>query len=242
MNQISLTTKLALNEFQASCYSHHRSQSALTYSLAQPLAQVEGPHSGETCSLRRAPLRLGEGSKRRAGAHAGSRLGEAPLAWARCSLAQNVELGDLSHRNPRRAPCLSRLGETDPLGRDLQVSPLVHLKQPCFPSQPNIQSVFTHRIERLNHTSSNQLKHRPKRLETKNSNFPYLEKLSEDLYFVTTSTAAPRMHFRAVVRVEQNQTSGLAKVLTTDHEKVTKRELARTRKSLTWSNGTSWLT
>jgi len=29
MNQFSLTTRLALNEFQASCYSHHRSQSAL---------------------------------------------------------------------------------------------------------------------------------------------------------------------------------------------------------------------
>jgi len=29
MNQISLTTRLALNEFQASCYSHHKSQSAL---------------------------------------------------------------------------------------------------------------------------------------------------------------------------------------------------------------------
>jgi len=29
MNQISLTTRLALNEFRASCYSHHRSQSAL---------------------------------------------------------------------------------------------------------------------------------------------------------------------------------------------------------------------
>ena len=29
MNQFSLTTKLALNEFQASCYSHHKSQSAL---------------------------------------------------------------------------------------------------------------------------------------------------------------------------------------------------------------------
>jgi len=29
-NQISLTTRLALNEFQASCYSHHRSQSALS--------------------------------------------------------------------------------------------------------------------------------------------------------------------------------------------------------------------
>jgi len=30
MNQFSLTTRLALNEFQASCYSHHRSQSALS--------------------------------------------------------------------------------------------------------------------------------------------------------------------------------------------------------------------
>jgi len=28
--KISLTTRLALNEFQASCYSHHRSQSALS--------------------------------------------------------------------------------------------------------------------------------------------------------------------------------------------------------------------
>jgi len=30
MNQISLTTRLALNEFQASCYSHHRDQSGLS--------------------------------------------------------------------------------------------------------------------------------------------------------------------------------------------------------------------
>jgi len=30
MNQFFLTTRLALNEFQASCYSHHRSQSALS--------------------------------------------------------------------------------------------------------------------------------------------------------------------------------------------------------------------
>ncbi|QCD89335.1 hypothetical protein DEO72_LG4g279 [Vigna unguiculata] len=84
-------------------------------------------------------------------------------------------LGDLSRRSPRRAPCSSRLDETDSLGRDLQVLPLVHLEQPCFSNQPNIQSVLTHQIERSNHTSSNQLKHRPKRLETKNSNFPYLE-------------------------------------------------------------------
>jgi len=30
MNQFSLTTRLTLNEFRASCYSHHRSQSALS--------------------------------------------------------------------------------------------------------------------------------------------------------------------------------------------------------------------
>jgi len=30
MDQISLTTRLALNEFHASCYSYHRSQSALS--------------------------------------------------------------------------------------------------------------------------------------------------------------------------------------------------------------------
>jgi len=51
----------------------------------------------------------------------GSRLGETPLAWARCSLAQNfkqvawatfraIALGEL--------PVSYRLGETDSLGRD----------------------------------------------------------------------------------------------------------------------------
>ena len=30
MDQSSLTTRLALKEFQVSCYSHHRSQSALS--------------------------------------------------------------------------------------------------------------------------------------------------------------------------------------------------------------------
>ncbi|QCD86294.1 hypothetical protein DEO72_LG3g815 [Vigna unguiculata] len=43
--------------------------------LAQLLAQAAGSRSGD-------------GSKKEAGVHAGSRLGETPLAWARCSLAQ----------------------------------------------------------------------------------------------------------------------------------------------------------
>jgi len=56
--------------------------------LTQHLAQAEG------VSLRRGelaqanPLRLGEGSKEHLGTNAGSRLGETPLAWARCLLAQ----------------------------------------------------------------------------------------------------------------------------------------------------------
>jgi len=66
--------------------------------LAQHLAQAGGSRSGETFSPRRdvltqaSPLRLGEGSKKAAGAHTGSRLGETPLAWTRCSLAQKAEL------------------------------------------------------------------------------------------------------------------------------------------------------
>jgi len=47
------------------------------------------------------------------------------------------------------------------------------------------------------------------------------------------------MRYKAAVRVGQDQTGGLARALTTDHEKVTKRELARTRESFTWSSGTS---
>jgi len=56
------------------------------------------PRSGWRVSLRRdglvqaSPLRLGEGSKTKTGTNAGSRLGETPLAWARCSLAQKAEL------------------------------------------------------------------------------------------------------------------------------------------------------
>jgi len=46
------------------------------------------PRSGGTCSLRRAPIRLGEGSKEHPETNVGSRLGETPLTWARCSLAQ----------------------------------------------------------------------------------------------------------------------------------------------------------
>jgi len=59
--------------------------------LAQYLAQAEGSRSGEASSLRRTPFRLGEGSKEHPRINVGSRLGETPLAWARCLLAQKFE-------------------------------------------------------------------------------------------------------------------------------------------------------
>jgi len=85
------------------------------------LAQARRARSSEP------PLRLGEGSMEYSGNITGSRLGETPLAWVRCSLAQKfkqvawatfhaIALGEL--------PVSSRLGEIDSLGRDLQVSPL----------------------------------------------------------------------------------------------------------------------
>ena len=57
----------------------------------KPLAQAEGSRSGETGSLRRAPLCLGEGSRKNQGmGNTGSRLSETPLAWASCLLAQKL--------------------------------------------------------------------------------------------------------------------------------------------------------
>ncbi|QCD85779.1 hypothetical protein DEO72_LG3g300 [Vigna unguiculata] len=58
-----------------------------------PRNGAEGLRSGETCWLRRAPPppRPGEGSMKHPGNITGSRLGETPLAWARCSLAQTFE-------------------------------------------------------------------------------------------------------------------------------------------------------
>ena len=53
------------------------------------------------------PLRLGEGSKHEAEAPARSRLGETPLAWARCSLAQKHSGSPgrpFVAKIPRRAP------------------------------------------------------------------------------------------------------------------------------------------
>jgi len=82
--------------------------------LAQSLAQAEGSRSGETCSLRRAPLRLGEGSMEHSGNITGSRLSETPLAWARCSLAQEfkqVAWATFRAKALGELPVSSRLGE-----------------------------------------------------------------------------------------------------------------------------------
>jgi len=68
-----------------------------SHGLAQHLAQAGGSRSGETFSPRRTPLRLGEGSKKGAETHAGSHLGETPLAWAKCSLAQKNTMGRLGN-------------------------------------------------------------------------------------------------------------------------------------------------
>ncbi|QCD87463.1 hypothetical protein DEO72_LG3g1999 [Vigna unguiculata] len=95
---------------------HHKRTASPNPSLKLGnLAQARRARSSEP------PLRLCEGSIEHSGNITGSRLGETPLAWARCSLAQNFEqvawatfraiaIGEL--------PVSSRLGETDSLGRD----------------------------------------------------------------------------------------------------------------------------
>jgi len=60
----------------------HSTVSPSTSLRLRGLAQTRRVRSGEL------PLCLGEGSRKGAEALAGSRLGETPLAWARCSLAQ----------------------------------------------------------------------------------------------------------------------------------------------------------
>jgi len=72
--------------------NHKRVNTQPNKTLSHPI-----PRSGWRVSLKRdilaqaSPLRLGEGSKRASGSNAGSHLGETPLSWARCSLAQKEE-------------------------------------------------------------------------------------------------------------------------------------------------------
>jgi len=71
--------------------SNHNTVSPSTSLRLRGLAQARQSRSGETVSLRQVPLRQGEGSKRKQESNAGSRLGETPLAWASCLLAQKFE-------------------------------------------------------------------------------------------------------------------------------------------------------
>ncbi|QCD82192.1 hypothetical protein DEO72_LG2g2527 [Vigna unguiculata] len=115
----------------------------------KPLAQAEGPCSGEIVSLKRVPLCPGEGSKQETRTTAGSRLGETPLAWASGSLAQNDEqvawatfrekgLGEPLPDSPGRVRLawarLSVLALVSP-ATDSSFSPTKHTKQPTHPGQ-----------------------------------------------------------------------------------------------------------
>ena len=91
------------------------------------------------------PLRLSEGSKEHPETNAGSRLGETPLAWARCSLAQKLS------GSPGRPFVQTGLGES------LFISPrrdwlawarlaglaTVFLQQLPTPAQPTYIHTFT---------------------------------------------------------------------------------------------------
>ena len=70
--------------------------------LAQHLAQAGGSRSGEMVSPRRATPSPRRGLEKGAEALAGSRLGETPLAWARCSLAQTNTVGRLGDHSWRK--------------------------------------------------------------------------------------------------------------------------------------------
>ena len=77
-----------------SSYNSHPNQYQSSKNKQAPKQRTASPNPSLRLKdlAQASPLRLGEGSKREAGAHAGSRLGETPLAWARCSLTQKVKL------------------------------------------------------------------------------------------------------------------------------------------------------
>jgi len=82
--------------------------------------------------------------------NAGSRLGETPLAWASCLLAQNYRagrLGDLGKKKAWVSLRQTRLGESDSPERDYQVSPWIHLQQiPFFQTLPSCKISHAPRI------------------------------------------------------------------------------------------------
>ncbi|QCE04082.1 hypothetical protein DEO72_LG8g2115 [Vigna unguiculata] len=90
MNRISLTTSTILKAKQALTIQNQENHPTL-HCLAQHLAQAGGSRSGEMVSPRRAPSSPRRGLEKGAEALAGSRLGETPFTWARCSLAQKPQ-------------------------------------------------------------------------------------------------------------------------------------------------------
>jgi len=93
--------------------------------LAKPLAQAEGPHSGERIlSLRRAHFALARARKGKQWHSTHSRLGETPSP-ERDTPSLETRFGLLSDNSRKRTWAslyLSRLGETSSLGRDYQFS------------------------------------------------------------------------------------------------------------------------
>jgi len=108
------------------------------------------------------------GLKQEQESNAGSRLGETPLAWASCVLAQKTlwslgrplaqeALGDHSCRKPWASPCTSRLGESSSPGRDYQCLPLFAPAQRILTPNRDFQAVQTpiavHHLKQSTHHS-----------------------------------------------------------------------------------------
>jgi len=102
----SFISNLYQNTQNQACIIHTKPRKPSHIALSRPASR-----SGWRVSLRRAPIRLGEGSKHGAVAPAGSRLGETPLALARCLLAQK-------HSGSPRRPFVGKY-----IGEPLLISP-----------------------------------------------------------------------------------------------------------------------
>ena len=121
------------------------------------------PRSGWGVSLRRVPLRLGEGSKRKQESNAGSRLGETPLAWASCLLAQKFEwVAWLTFRaNWCGEPLSDSLRRVRLAWARLTVLALISPAAHVY-SNPNKHIRYSmHQKQWFHHTTSSKLKNRP---------------------------------------------------------------------------------
>ncbi|QCD80156.1 hypothetical protein DEO72_LG2g475 [Vigna unguiculata] len=77
-----------LNQYQSSKNKQAPKQRTAS---PNPSLRLKGFAQARRARSSEPPLRLGEGSMKHPGNITGSRLGETPLAWARCSLAQRFE-------------------------------------------------------------------------------------------------------------------------------------------------------